>query len=488
MSTQNYLAIDLGAETGRTIVGSIEDGKLILTETHRFTNQPISIADGLHWDISGLWREIKAGIAVSAHSFPLQSMGVDTWGVDFTFLDADGRMLFEPFHYRDIRTDGVLEVAYAILSREEIFARTGIQFMQFNSLYQLLAMVKADHPAIAEARTFVTIPDLLNYWLSGKLMCEFTNATTTQCFDPLNRSWGTDILEKMNIPTDIFPPVVEPGTLLGNLLPEVAKETDCERVPVIAPACHDTGSAVVAVPAENQDFAWISSGTWSIMGAEVKQPCLSKQALAYNFTNEGGVFGTWRLSKNIMGLWLVQECKREWNISYDELTHLAAEAKPFLAVIDPDDARFFHPGEIADKIRSACAETRQAEPRTRGEIIRVALESLALKYRLTLTRLESLTGKKLNPIHVFGGGSRNRLLNQFIADGCTRTVVAGPVEATAVGNILIQAIALGHLDSLEEARAMVRRSFDLEIFTPGESKEWDVAYEKLFALFPRLRE
>ncbi len=286
------------------------------------------------------------------------------------------------------------------------------------------------------------------------------------------------MLEALDIPTHIFPEVIEPGTRLGELLPAVANETGAGTIPVIAPACHDTGSAVVAVPAENEDFAWLSSGTWSILGAEVRHPVLTPKALEFNFTNEGGVFGYWRLSKNIMGLWIVQGCKREWGLSYDELTHLAAKAKSFLAVINPDDPVFLHPGNMPEKICKFCIDTDQAVPETQGEIVRVALESLALKYRIVLEQLDELAGKRLEPLHIIGGGTKNRLLNQLTADATGRTVVAGPVEATASGNILMQAITLGEIDSLENARALVRRSFEIEEYHPQDSARWDEWFEK----------
>ena len=474
-----YLAIDLGAESGRTIAGTITGGKLSLSETHRFPNGPVRLQDGLHWDVQRLWSEIKQGIRKSP---PVHSLGVDTWGVDFALLDGHGTLLGSPYHYRDARTDGMLAEAFQRIPREQIFTHTGIQFLQINSLYQLLSMAVARDLRLEGAQTFLTIPHLFNHWLCGSLVCEFTNATTTQCFNPLTRAWAFPILEALGIPAQIFPPVCEPGTILGNLLPAVAAETGAGSIPVIAPACHDTGSAVAAIPAENEDFAWLSSGTWSILGAEVRQPNLTPQALSYNFTNEGGVFGTWRLSKNIMGLWLVQECKRQWGLSYDAITRLAGEAQPFLAVIDPDSDLFLHPGNMAEKICSFCRQSGQAVPRSQGEIVRVVLESLALKYRLVLEHLEELTGKRLEPLHIIGGGTKNRLLNQLTA-GCTgRRVVTGPVEATAIGNILMQAIALGHLSSLAEARALVRRSFDVETYHPAGQTGWDEAYVKLLTL------
>jgi rhamnulokinase len=381
----------------------------------------------------------------------------------------------------------MLDEAFKYMPREEIFTHTGIQFMQLNTLYQLLAMVRARSPLLEVAQTFLTIPDLLNYWLSGEITNEFTNATTTQCFDPLKREWSQPVLQALGIPGHLFGPVTAPGTPIGTLLPDIAEETGAGEVKVVIPACHDTGSAVVAVPAENQDFAWISSGTWSIMGAEMKEPVLSGKALRYNFTNEGGVFGTWRLSKNIMGLWLAQECRGEWqrqgqDYSYDVMTRLAAESDPFIAVINPDDDLFFHPGDMPQKIQEFCRKSGQRIPQSHGEILRVALESLALKYRWVLERLEELAAKEFTPVHIIGGGTKNRLLNQLTADATGRTVVTGPVEATAIGNVLMQAIGLGDIASLEQAREIVRNSFDVEEYVPTSQKEWDVAYQRLVDL------
>jgi rhamnulokinase len=486
-ATHNYLAVDLGAESGRTIVGSLLNDKLTLSETHRFTNGPVRLTDGIHWDVLRLWSEIKSGITATVKSgVKLDGIGLDTWGVDFALLDKNNSLLSNPFHYRDERTDGMLDEAFRRISRADIFSNTGIQFMQINTLYQLLAMSVQKSPLFNVAKTFVTIPDLFNYWLSGELTNEFTNATTTQCLDPRKRDWATPVLDALDIPTHLFKPVTDSGTQLGTLLPHLVEETGASGVRIVVPACHDTGSAVVAVPAQNQDFAWISSGTWSIMGAEVREPCLTTKALEYNFTNEGGVFGTWRLSKNIMGLWLVQECKRLWahqgdDLSYDELTRLASEAKPFLAVINPDDNVFLHPGDMPGRIRKYCADTQQPVPQTKGEIIRVALEGIALKYRWVLERLEELAGKPFAPIHIIGGGTKNRLLNQFAANATNRLVVTGPVEATAIGNVLMQAIGLAHLGSLNDARAVVRSSFDVEEYQPARDAGWDAAYSKLLA-------
>ncbi len=491
-TTHNHLAIDLGAESGRTIVGALDNGKLTLTETHRFPNTPVRVSDGLHWDVLRLWHEIQNGIARSAGKYSLTSLGLDTWGVDFALLDTNNSLLSNPFHYRDERTDGMLDEAFGRMSRAEIFSRTGIQFMQINTLYQLLAMSVQKSPLFDVAKTFLTIPDLFNFWLSGEITNEFTNATTTQCFDPNKRDWAVSVLTALGIPTHLFKPVTDPGTRLGTLLKPLAEETGAGGVRIVVPACHDTGSAVAAIPAQNQDFAWISSGTWSIMGAEVREPCVNEMALKCNFTNEGGVFGTWRLSKNIMGLWLVQECKRTWahqggDLSYDEITRLASEAKPFLAVIDPDDVSFLHPGDMPERIRKYCADTNQPVPQTKGEVIRVALESLALKYRWVLERLEELTAKKFAPVHIIGGGTKNRLLNQFTADATKRIVITGPVEATAIGNVLMQAIVLGHIDTLADARAVVRKSFEVEEYHPVQRDGWDEAYARLQRLMENIQ-
>lgn len=487
-NTSNYLAVDLGAESGRTILGSFDGDRLTLKETHRFPNGPVRLGDSLHWDVLRLWSEIKSGIAVTIQNGArIDGIGLDTWGVDFALLDKHNSLLSNPFHYRDERTDGMLEAAFKCMPPSEIFFNTGIQFMQLNTLYQLLAMSLQKSPLFDIAKTFVTIPDLFNLWLSGEITNEFTNSTTTQCLDPRKRDWATPVLDAMNIPSSLFGPITESGTPIGTLLPRVAEETGASGVQIVVPACHDTGSAVVAVPAQNQDFVWISSGTWSIMGAEVRQPALTEKALAYNFTNEGGVFGTWRLSKNIMGLWIVQECKRAWahrgeDISYDEITRLASEAQPFIAIIDPDHSSFFHPGDMPERIQKYCANTNQSVPQTKGEIIRIVLESLALKYRWVLERLEELAEKQFAPIHIIGGGTKNRLLNQFTANATNRSVVTGPVEATAIGNLLMQAIALEHLSSLSHARAVVRASFEVEEYQPNHIDDWAEAYSKLLAI------
>lgn len=483
-----YLAIDIGAESGRVIDSNLNDDHLVLSEIYRFANDPVRLPDGLHWDVLRLWKDIKAGVTVAVkNGEKIDGIGIDTWGVDFALLDREGSLLGNPYHYRDTRTDNMVDEAFRLIPRQQIFAQTGIQFMQINTLYQLLSMTLRKPFQLELAKSLVMMPDLFNYWLSGRITSEFTIATSSQCFDPQCRDWAWDLLNVLKIPRHLFQPVIQPGTVLGPILPALAEEIGTERTPIIAPACHDTASAVVAVPAENKNFAWISSGTWSIIGAEVNQPSLSPLALEYNMTNEGGVFGTWRLSKNIMGLWLVQECKRIWAnrgevLSYDEMTHLANEAQPFLAVIDPDDNPFLYPGDMPERIRSYCYKTGQTAPQTKGEVIRVVLESIALKYRWVLRRLERLTQTFLEPVHIIGGGTKNNLLNQFTADATHRTVIAGPVEATAIGNVLVQAIALSHLDSLSDARRVIRNSFPLQTFQPKPLDDWDEAYARLLPL------
>jgi rhamnulokinase len=493
---KHYLALDLGAESGRAILGKLDNRKLSLSDVHRFPNGPIRVmsqgrnqppgADNssIHWDILRLWSEIKQGISLAGkQAQEISGIGLDTWGVDFALLDRRGALVSTPYHYRDNRTDGMLEEAFKRLPREKIFDYTGIQFMQINTLYQLLSM-SIYHPELLQAaETFLTIPDLFNYWLTGKMVCEFTNTTTTQCYDPLLRNWSAPLLNALGIPPRLFPDVIQPGNVLGSLAPVIAEEVGFS-IPVIAPACHDTGSAVAAVPAEGDDFAWISSGTWSIMGTETPEAVITHASLANNFTNEGGIGGTYRFSKNIMGLWLIQQSKRTWasggeDLSYTELTNMAATSAPLLSVIDPDCNDFLKPGNMPERIKEYCRRTGQFVPETKGAIIRTALEGIALKYRWVLEKLEEMVGHRLEPIYIVGGGTQNKLLSQMTADATGRMVITGPIEATASGNILAQALALGDLHSVKEIREIVRNSFDLMVFEPTSNKGWDKAFNIL---------
>ncbi len=493
MPPSSLLAIDLGAESGRAMIGKINDSQITLEEVHRFPNAPVRIDGHLYWDILRIYSDILIGLqqAVTKCGGTLDGMAIDTWGVDFGLLDRKDQLIGNPFHYRDPRTDGMVEIACQLAGRSTIYKTTGIQFMQLNSLYQLLSMVMNDDLALRNAHSFLNIPDLLNFWLSGHKSSEFTIATTTQCFDPVLNNWAYDLLPKLGINGGIFQNIIQPGTIIDQIHESIAKDAGCTRVPLIATASHDTASAVAAVPAQSDDFIYISSGTWSLMGIETKDPIISEQSLNYNITNEGGVNGTYRFLKNIMGMWLVQECRREWSrqgnqYTYDDLTDLARQAPGLKSLIPPGDEMFLAPGNMVERIQEFCSKTKQPVPQRAGEIIRCILESLALEYRWVADRLEELAFKKYSVIHIIGGGSRNYLLNQFTADATGRLVVSGPVEATAIGNILVQALALGKINSLQDGRAIVRQSFNVALFEPGSKQIWDDAYQRYLQLSGKL--
>ena len=489
-SPTNYLAMDIGAESGRAMLGQLDGQRLALSEVYRFPNGVVRLPDGLHWDVLRIWSEVKHSLAqvVRERGESLVSVGIDTWGVDFGLLDRTGALVSNPYHYRDSRTDGMAEEAFRRVPRAEIYQRTGMPLYPFVSLCQLLSMVVNDAPGLDIAETLLTTPDLLNYWLTGQKGGEFTIACTTLCYNPRLKTWDQALLERMGIPARLFPPIVQPSTNLGQLLPQVAEEVGLGKgsLAVVAPACHDTASAAAAVPAEGSGCAWISSGTWSVVGTEVSAPITSEEAMACNFANEGGVCGTFLLCLNVMGLWIVQECRRTWagegdDLSYAELTQLADQARPFQAVIDPDYGEFFKPGDMPARIQAYCRQTDQAVPEGKGAVIRCVLEGLALKYRWALDRLEDVVGQRLDPLHIVGGGTQNKLLNQLTADATGRKVWTGPVEATALGNILMQLLATGQIGSLQEGRALIRRSFPLEAYEPRakEQAAWDRAYERL---------
>lgn len=485
----NYAAIDLGAESGRVVLGSVSDRKLELTELHRFPNGPVRTLDELHWDTLRLWSEMKIGVGLAARQAgQLQGVGIDTWGVDFGLLGKGDTLLGNPFHYRDARTDGILDKAFAIVPREEIFRQTGIQFMQFNSVFQLLAMRLAGSPLLEMAESFLMMPDLFNFWFTGRKCNEFSNATTTQAYDPRAGKWATDLISRLGIPTRIFGEIVPAGSVLGPMRADVRDELRCGDVPVIAPATHDTGSAVAAIPAtSDKPWVFLSSGTWSLMGMEVDRPIIDEQSLKYNFTNEGGVGGTFRFLKNIMGLWLVQECRRTWeragqSYSYGELADMAAAAKPFTALIDPDDPSFLAPGDMPSRIEAFCRKTGQPVPAEPGQFVRTCLESLALVYRWTVERIEACTDQRVEVMHIVGGGTQNRHLCQWAADATGKTVVAGPIEATAAGNIVVQAIATGVLPDLRTARELIGRSFEVTVYRPGDIGPWEQAYQRFSQL------
>ncbi len=487
---RQLLAFDLGAESGRAILGHLHDSRIELEELHRFTTGVTPVLGRLYWDVLRFFEEIQTGLQAASGHADLGSVGVDTWGVDYGLLTAGGELLDNPRNYRDPRTAGVMERGLQTVSRQRVFAASGVQFMPINTLWQLLAMQETASPQLAAAHSLLMMPDLLHYFLTGEQAGEFTNATTTQFYDPQQRRWSTELFDAFQLPTRILPEIVNPGTRLGLIRSDVATACGVSGVPVVVPATHDTGSAVAAVPAAGKDFAYISSGTWSLMGAELDEPNVSDAALRYNFTNEGGVGGTFRFLKNIMGLWLVQETRRTWQLegrdrSYAELTAAARQAPAFGPLVDPDDARFLPPGDMASRLRAFCVETGQAPPDGEGVVIRCILESLALKYRWVLERLEEILGRRLDPIHVVGGGIRNELLCQLTADATRRRVVAGPAEATAIGNLLVQALGLGWLGSISEIRQVVSASFAPDTYEPAlDGARWDEAYHRFCQLLP----
>jgi rhamnulokinase len=488
MST--YAAVDMGAESGRVVIGQLEGRRLSLREVHRFRNGPVRVAGHLHWDVLRMFEEILTGLAAARDGGAPGSVGVDTWGVDYGLLDRTGALLGNPCHYRDHRTDGVPARLFAEVPEAEVFAATGIQFLQLNTLYQLRAMVEERSPALDAADRLLMMPDLFHYWLCGEKVCEYSIASTSQCFDVAGKRWATELLGRAGIPDRIFGPVIAPGTRLGPVLPAVADRLGMRGIQVVAPAAHDTGSAVAAVPARAARYAYISSGTWSLMGTVSPSPIVNESVRKLGFTNEGGVGGTVRLLRNIAGLWLVQECRRAWarageELGYDALAALAAAARPFQAIIDPDHPSFNTPDEMPAAIQAWCAGSGQPVPQGRGDVLRVALESLAWKYRRTLRDLERLLGERLEVIHIVGGGSQNQLLCQMAADACGRPVLAGPVEATAVGNLMSQAIAGGALSSWEDAREVVRSTFPLRTYEPTGTAAWDEASPRLESILDR---
>jgi rhamnulokinase len=480
MSEQCYLGVDLGAESGRVMAGLWDGKRIRIEELHRFPNGGVEIGDTLRWDVLRLWAEIQSGLALAARSngAAVRSVGVDTWGVDFVLLSKNDELLGQPYHYRDPRTKGMMKRALAKVAREKIFAATGLQFMEINTLYQLLAVQKQNPELLEAADCLLMMPDFFHWCLSGKRAAEFTEATTTQFFDPVKRTWSYSLLKRFKLPGGILPKVIKPGTRLGNLRESVSRRTGLGKIAVVAPASHDTGSAVAAVPTaqtEEGTWAYLSSGTWSLMGLEVRRARLSEDVLRFNLTNEGGVDGTYRLLKNITGLWLVQQCRRVFEsrgskYDYAQLEVLANEAPPLRSLVEPDDSRFHNPPDMTLAIQEFCRDTGQPVPSTEGMLVRCALESLALKYQSVLECLEHVGGKRVEVIHIVGGGSRNTLLNQFTADACDRPVVAGPVEATVFGNVLLQARACGEIGSLAELRAVVRNSTEVRALEPNPNQ------------------
>ena len=487
MDKHSFIAFDLGAESGRTILGTLERNHLEIQQITRFLNEMKPMGGHLHWDINGLFSNLKEGLRACARlGANPQSIGIDTWGVDFGFLGQDGEFLELPYTYRDHRTNGMMEKFFERVPRRRVYELTGIQFMQLNTLFQLFAAAQQNPHVVEKASRLLFMPDIFNFLFTGETKTEFTFATTSQLLNPHTKNWEPELFSALQVPISIMQQIVQPATKLGRLRTSIAQELSLGDIPVTAVASHDTGSAIAAIPAEGTDWAYISSGTWSLMGVELLQPVISNEARESNFTNEGGVGGTFRFLKNIMGLWLLQQCRKEWSAEvqydYDEMVKLAELADPFRSLLDPDYPEFFNPPSMPGAIRQFCQKTSQPIPATHGQYVRSILESLALKYRSTLDQLERLTGRRIRRIHIIGGGTKNGLLCQYAANATGATVIAGPVEATATGNILIQAIALGHLESHAAARTVVQNSFELKTFTPEHADSWDAAakrFEKL---------
>ncbi|MEK7411911.1 MAG: rhamnulokinase family protein [Planctomycetota bacterium] len=483
MASRTYIACDLGAESGRVMRGVLADGQLTMEEIHRFPTGGIVMGDSLRWDLPRILEELRTGVRVAAKDRHIDGISTDSWGVDYVLTNSSEAMISLPYHYRDRRGDTGFQRVFLLVPRSEIYRETGIQFITINSIYQLQWDASRRPAVLAQADRFLMIADWINWAFSNVAVAEETLASTSQLYNPHTRQWSSSLIEKLGIPARIFPQVVPAGSVLGPAIPELG----IGNAQVIATCSHDTGAAVAAVPAEGEGWAYLSSGTWSLIGVEAPAPIATPEALAENYTNELGVAGTVRFLKNIVGLWIVQECRRHWEAegttySYDELTRLAGEAKPLASFINPADARFAGPGDMPIKIGVYCRETGQPIPEGPGAMIRCVLESLALTYRRGLEALESLTGQKLSRLHVVGGGSKNRLLNQFAANATGRSVITGPVEATAIGNLLVQALALGHIKDLAELRAIVRRSFPVETWKPQDHAAWEATYKRFVAL------
>lgn len=490
MADRAYLAIDMGASSGRHVVGRFDGRTIRLDEVYRFDNGPVEIGGSLFWDLLGQWSHVRNGLRAAGSRFGTEivSVGVDTWGVDFGLLGRGDVLLGNPYHYRDSRTNGMLERAYSIVSRKEIFQHTGLQFMQLNTLYQLLAMKLSNSPLLDVAETFLMVPDLFHWLMTGQKCNEFTEATTSQFYNPVKGGWAMELLTKFDLPTRFLGQIAPPGTRLGPLRSNLIAETGLSGAQVVLPGTHDTASAVMAVPAASRpgqrpDWCYISLGTWALMGIESPHPVVNDKVLELNFTNEGGVGNTIRLLKNITGLWLVQECRRVWNQAgrnwgWEDLNRLSAAARPLACFINPDAHDFLAPKDMPEAICQFARQTGQPVPEGEGAVLRCALESIAMKFRHVLGMCEELAGGRIDTIHIVGGGTQNRQLCQAAADACGRRVVAGPIEATAIGNLMMQAVAAGDVGSIAQAREVIRNSFAVEQYEPRDTAAWDEAYEK----------
>lgn len=479
---KKVLAFDFGASSGRAIIGSFDGEKITLKEVHRFTNDPVDLGGTLYWDVLRLFYEIKQGIVKAKIAGGFDSIGIDTWGVDFGLIDKNGRLLENPVHYRDKRTSGLVEESFKSVPRQKMYDITGIQFMELNTLFQLISLKKQRPEMLERADKMLFMPDLFAYFLTGKMCSEYSIASTSQLIDINTRSWSKELLDAFGIKESLFAPLTEPGTQLGNLSKEICEECGVESVPVISVCGHDTQSAITAVPCESGDFAFLSSGTWSLFGTELQKPIVNETSLKINITNEGGFGGTTGFLKNIIGLWLIQESRRQWqregkDYSYADLEKLALSEEPFKCFIDPDAPEFVPHGNIPERVREFCRKTGQYVPESVGEIMRCIYESLAMKYRMTFEKLCECTGKDYPVIHVIGGGTKDGLLCRMTASSCGKTVKAGPIEATVMGNVAVQLMSDGTIGSISEARKAVAASESLKTYEPENTDEWIKAYE-----------
>lgn len=479
----NLLAFDLGASSGRAIIGTFENNKISLKEIHRFSNEPVSINGTLYWDILRLFNEIKQGILKATRETKIDGIGIDTWGVDFGLIDKGGKLLSNPVHYRDERTVGIPEKVFNSIFKNEIFEKTGISFMRINTLYQLCYLNEFEPEMLDLCDKFLNIPDLLAYFLTGAKRSEVTIASTSNLLNPETKNWDFELIKNLKLPEGIFANIIQSGEVYGKLSLDVCNELGCDPIPVIAISSHDTACAVVSAPAENEDFVYISCGTWSLLGIENDKPITSSQAFEANFTNEQGYNNKIRFLKNIMGLWLIQESKRTWekqglDVSFDMLEKLAIESEPFKCFVDVDDSSFETPGNMPKKISEYCKKTGQYEPKTIGEIMRCIYDSLALKYKYTINNLQAITNKQYTSINMLGGGIKDVLLCQMTANACNVPVYAGPVEATSMGNIAVQLISLQAISSLKEAREIIKNSTDIKTYLPQNTEQWEQAYKR----------
>lgn len=480
--TKRVLAFDFGASSGRAIIGCFDGDKITLEEVHRFSNDPVSVGGTVYWDVLRLFYEIKQGIIKAKIAGGFDSIGIDTWGVDFGLIDSEGKLMENPVHYRDARTAGLVDEAFKTMPKEKLYGITGIQFMELNTLFQLISLKKYRPWMLERADKMLFMPDLFGYMLTGKMCAEYSIASTSQLIDLDKRTWSKEILDAFGIKESVFAPLVQPGTVLGELSKEVCEECGVDPVPVISVCGHDTQSAITSVPCEDGDFAFLSSGTWSLFGTELDKPIVNETSMNINITNEGGFDGSTGFLKNIIGLWLIQESRRQWKregkeYSYADLEKLALAAEPFKCFIDPDAPEFVPHGNIPERVREFCRKTGQYVPETVGEIMRCIYESLAMKYRLTFEKLRECTERDYPVIHVIGGGTKDGLLCQMTANSCDRTVKAGPIEATVMGNVAVQLMSNGSVKNIGQARKIVAESSELKTFEPKDTDKWAEAYE-----------